>query len=321
MPESDLKLVCQSIPVSSSGTVSTQANAILKGLTGDDVQFDIQPGGTLPTLYAPTYTQSLNTLTFNKSTKNGSFGSKTRLIVDGIEYTSPYTIQQSDEGKAAVIRTVEQYFNDGDTPITLHYTVIPTGAGTIDVTIDLQNFDSGASNPTTRLLLVLPGVSNSWGNINSYKYRIYQLGHKSGSTFTVTSQITNIPPLYSTTGTGGYSSNTDFITIAMTQDVVPASIEPLNDGDYVDINTIPSGVYYLLHTIPDGGNFQLLPSSTGQVAVRNASSELLQLENLTAVYPTTQYTSKNSFSKPQTSRFGTANHADIYLHVNIDLRK
>jgi hypothetical protein len=51
--ERDLKIICEAMPVPSTGDVSTQASSIFKGITGREAEFDIQTGGSLPTLPAP----------------------------------------------------------------------------------------------------------------------------------------------------------------------------------------------------------------------------------------------------------------------------
>lgn len=112
MSESDLTKICQAIPTSASGSISTQANAILKGITGEDVEFDIQTGGNQPQLFSPTVTLGVNSISTSTNTDNGAFNCVTTLMVDGNIVSSPYVVLASDDGKTYDAYTSGQNFQD-----------------------------------------------------------------------------------------------------------------------------------------------------------------------------------------------------------------
>jgi len=100
MPENDLKLICDAIPCSSSGTVSTQATNIYKGITGETVEFDISAGAQ-PTLFTPILSQDGLRYSANYNTDNGAFCSDSDLVVtlDGIQVPITGTLGVGDDGK------------------------------------------------------------------------------------------------------------------------------------------------------------------------------------------------------------------------------
>lgn len=118
--ENDLTKICNSIPVSNSGDISTQASSILQGLTGEIAEFHIG-GGDQPTLFAPTVRLAFNSVDWTASSSNGGFSTQTVGYIDDVVYTPPISITESMNGKVLIVSTTAENFKPGITTTVLHY--------------------------------------------------------------------------------------------------------------------------------------------------------------------------------------------------------
>lgn len=145
--EHDLTKICQAIPVSVGQDVSTQASDILKGLTGEEVEFDIQTGNQ-PQLFPASITQLRNIVTVhptNTSDKNGGFASAIlqKVYVDGVEVqltNNQYEVQSEDDGKTLTAVLSRDLFLSSSSSITLVYAT--DNYGKLSFTLNLSGLTS-----------------------------------------------------------------------------------------------------------------------------------------------------------------------------------
>ena len=118
--ETNLKRICEAIPVSTAGDISTQASAIMEGITGEQVTFDIVVG-TSPTCLPPELTYpSLNTVSW-KNKMPAEYNANMTAVFRDQAVASPFQIPADCRDESLTITVSAANFQSYTLTVNLNY--------------------------------------------------------------------------------------------------------------------------------------------------------------------------------------------------------